>query len=621
MKYKKIVSIVLSACLALCINVKPVFAIDDNGKIDLYEAFSSNQDKMKTEVGSRIYKWSMHLPDDGTIYKSEQANYFNMSTSSYQSNIQLEVDKNRDNVTLEELLYKMQNRPNNRYFYYGDDKEYVMDIRSDESGQKYIHIIKANQMYDSYMVNEAAQEFSDYIENRIYVSNNYIYNLTITMKGAFYREHEEMFNKLSSSFKLSFDNNNPYIKELSDSVSTTRDYSNSSYGWKITLSPYWRVNGVPNARTQYFVPVYSDDELNMSYKPEANIEGEYDVQEGLVVTLLGSVNSNETAASFGEKELTNFKNNYNSKVYEILDYGKKTQSNLDTYHSVIRYKTITGKPYVVHNLYVVGNGYKYTVSATMKDEKYADAKKRADFENMLNSFSLSKNNLSKYLGKIVLAESLIDVNSSKDFKMKKYDFTTKLTKTWNTSDNDFYYGSNYYKGMSESYQPGWDYRANITNNEFINATEAASNINISMVAGLNAGDMNELINNRAESLSKDDEVRMGLAKITIKSCQYGNAEIYYISKEYDLNSVLSFVQSDKTKTYDFEKLQNQYDYIVKVGNNTYTQSISLPLAMTTEINKAKVNKIWSDTSICGTNYSKYDLSWKLHTLEEFNADK
>jgi homocitrate synthase NifV len=114
------------------------------------------------------------------------------------------------------------------------------------------------------MVDEAAEELRDYIENRIYVTNNYIYNLTISMNGEFYKQHEEMFDKLSSSFKLSFDEKNPYIKELSDSVSTTREYKNTSYGWKLVMSPYWKVEGTPNARNQSFRPVYSDEELNVS---------------------------------------------------------------------------------------------------------------------------------------------------------------------------------------------------------------------------------------------------------------------------------------------------------------------------------------------------------------------
>lgn len=508
MRNKKIISVILSICLTTGLSVKTAYAADDNGKIDLYQVFSSKANAMKTEVGSRIYKWSMHLPDDGVIYKSQQANYFSMSTTSYQSDIQLEIDKNKNNLTLEEYLYNLQNKPKNSFFYYDDDKEFSMSIQNDGTGKRYIRIIKADQIYDYYMVNEAAEESGNYIENRIYIENNYIYNLTVSMKTAYYKEHQEMFDKLISSFKISFDEKNPYIKELSDSVSTQRKFTNASYGWQITLNPYWKVDGIANARVQNFIPVYSDEELNMSSKDQSSEDDPYKVEEGVTVSLVNSAVSGETAESFGEKELNDFKSNYNSSAYDILSCGKKIQNNLDMYSLVIRNKTITGKPYVVHSLYVIGNGYKYIVSATMKDEKYNDAQKRTEFENMINSFALSRSNLSKYLGKIIPADSLININESKDFKLKKYSFGTKLTKGWDISDNS---NTDYYAYNQKFMQQ--DYNGNITNSEYSSAVDPFSNINLIINAGLDASEINENIKKRAETLSADDECLWDLQRL------------------------------------------------------------------------------------------------------------
>jgi hypothetical protein len=145
---------------------------------------------MKNEVGSRIYKWSMHLPDDAIVYKSDRVNYFNMSTISYKSSVGLEVNKNKDKLSLEDELYQMQNNSDREDFGEWGDKEFAVDIAKDESGQRYIRIIKSSKGYDYFMVDEAAEELRDYIENRIYVTNNYIYNLTISMNGEFYKQHE-----------------------------------------------------------------------------------------------------------------------------------------------------------------------------------------------------------------------------------------------------------------------------------------------------------------------------------------------------------------------------------------------------------------------------------------------
>lgn len=617
---KRVTAFMLCTVIAVGLNLPTVvYAKDDNGKIDLYEVFSSKEDRLKTEVGSRIYKWSMHLPDDGVIYKSDKANYFNMSTTSYQTTIQLQVEKNEGDLTIEELLYKMQNNKPKEFFNFpgNGDKEYVEDIATDEAGQKYIRIIKSSQIYDYFLVNSAAEELGNYIENRIYIANNYIYNITVNMEGKYYRQHQEMFDKLVSSFKLSYDEKNPYIKELSDSVSSTREFKNASYGYKITMSPYWRVEGTPNSRIQSFSPVYSDEELNIDKNAPKKDEDAFKVNEGIVVSLVSSAEKDETVAKWAAKELEELKNNYNSETYEVLKNETSIQGGTNVQNVVIRYKTVTNNPYIVHNLYVIGNGYKYLISATMKEEKYNDASKKSEFENMLNSFTLDKDSISKYLGEILSASSIVDLNSPKEFKLKKYDFTTKLTKDFSTPENG--YGLDYNQFYGRTFYPG-DNRGNISNNEAINIIEAASNIQVTISAGLDTNEIDEAVKLRASDLLKNDEVRMGLAKVNIQSAEYEGAQLYCIQKEYDLDAINKFVKEDQTKIYDLTKLQNQYEYIIKIGKDTYNESVTLPVANNTVNNKAKIESVWNNTVIKQKNYSLLKIDWKQRTLDEFNSD-
>lgn len=609
MNKNKVTATLLTLCLLLGLTTTKVQAIDDDGKIDLYQVFSNKVDQLKTEVGSRIYKWSMHLPDDGIVYKSDNANYFNMATASYKSSVQLEVEKNKDELSLEEYLYKMQNTTKNYFYRFEQEKELLIDIAEDSLGERYIRIIKSDPYIDYYLVDTAAQEMGDYVENRIYIKNNYIYNLTIVMDGQFYREHEEMFEKLAASFKLSFDEKNLYIKELSDSVSTTREYKNTSYGWKLVMSPYWKVDGAPNARVQKLIAVYSDDELE-EVKEEKNEEGIM-VPEGITVNLVSSANKDETASNWAQEDIQILKDKYNNEVYEILNNKAEKQGDVNVHHVVIRYKTVTKNPYVVHNLYAVGNGYKYLVTATMKEEQYNDATKRAAFENMINSFILDKTCISEYLGKIISAKSLINLNDPKEVKLKKYDFQTKVTKSFNTSrEEDFYYDDYMY------YEYG--YKESISNSEYVSASDPINNIIIYMYAGLDTSKIKEAIKNRAEVYLNDDEISMGLATVKIKSAQYNGAEIYYIEKEYDLNAIKNFVKEDDTKGYDLEELRNEYEYIIKIGKDIYTQSITLPVANMTSKNEAKVNSIWSNTTINKVNYSKLNINWSEHKLEDFD---
>ncbi|SHH17152.1 hypothetical protein [Tepidibacter thalassicus] len=611
---KKLFSFLVSACLVTGLATPVVYAVDDDGKIDLYEVFSSKEDKMKNEVGSRIYKWSMHLPDDAIIYKSEQANNFRMSTNSYKASVELEINKNKDNLTLEEMLYKIQNASRDDFFWKFGEKEFVVDIERDDWGQRYIRIIKADKAYDYFMVDEAAEELGEYIENRIYIANNYIYNLEITMDGEFYKGHEEMFEKLVSSFKLSFEENNPYIKELSDSVSTAREYKNTSYGWKIVMSPYWKIEGTPNSRYQKFSPVYSDEELNEEKKSEEDVDDELKVSEGVAVSLISSAEANENASKWAKEEIELIKDNYNTDVYDILKSEPKKQGDMDAYHVVIRYKTVTKKPYIVHNLYVVGNGYKYLVSARMTEEQYKDDKKRKSFENMINSFKLDKECFSKYLGKIITAKSIMNLNDLKELKMKKYDFKTKITKSWNvSSDRDYFYDDFYYSRFDDS-----AYRGDISNDEYISACEVTSNMCLDMSASLNTDEIDEIIKNRVERFLDDNEVNMGLANVKIKSGNYKGASIYYIEKEYNLDKIKTFVNENQNKIYNLEELKNEYEYIIKIGEDTYIQTITLPVANTTSKNMLNVKNIWENTFINKVNYTNVNIQWKEHSLEEFD---
>ncbi|MCB2311337.1 hypothetical protein LGL55_08730 [Clostridium tagluense] len=618
MNKNKATAIVLTLCLSIGLTAPSVQAKVDDGKIDLYQAFSNKADQMKTGVGSRIYKWSMHLPDDGIVFKSDRANFFNMATASYKSGVQLQVEKNKDELSLEELLYKMQNATTRDLYRVEQEKELVINIAKDSSGEEYIRIIKSNPFIDYLLVDEAAQQLGEYVENRIYIKNNYIYNLTITMKGDFYREHKEMFDKLTSSFKLSFDEKNAFIKELSDSVSTTREYKNTSYGWKMIMSPYWRVEGIPNARTQKFTPVYSDEELEQVEKKVKNDEKEFKVPEGVSVSLISSAGKDETASKWAAEEIQVLKDKYNSEVYEILRNETKTQANINVHHVVIRYKTVTKNQYIVHQLYVVGNGYKYLVTATMKEEQYNDAKKKNAFESMINSFSLDKEGISEYLGEIITAKSLINLNDSKEVKMKKYDFGTKLTRSFNISRNGYNFNDSY-SGVDLYADP--NYRGDISNNECLSALEPTSNIRVDMYSGLDTKEMSETIKNRIEIYLKDDEIHMGLANIKIQSGEYKGAKLYYIEKEYDLNAIKKFVKEDETKIYDLESLKNQYEYIIKTGKDIYTESITLPVSNMTSNNKAKVNSIWENTTISKINYSKASIQWKQHNLSEFDKEK
>ncbi|MEL7597912.1 MAG: hypothetical protein AAGU01_06895, partial [Clostridiaceae bacterium] len=200
-------------------------------------------------------------------------------------------------------------------------------------------------------------------------------------------------------------------------------------------------------------------------------------------------------------------------------------------------------------------------------------------------------------------------------------FNTKVTKSWNTFGEGFGFDDELYNDEFFYKYGEQIYRENISNNEYVNAFESSSNMRVDMFAGLNTSKINEIIQGKAEGYLNNDEIRMGLAKIKIESSQYNGAEVYYLEKEYDLDAVKKFVNEDETKIYDLKGLENEYTHIIKIGQDTYTQTITLPVANMTSKNKAKVNEIWGNTTINKTNYSKLNLKWQQHKLEDFDKEK
>ncbi|AKL96819.1 hypothetical protein CACET_c33760 [Clostridium aceticum] len=618
MKYKKC-TIVLVLCLSIFIASIPSFAYAlEDGVIDLYEVFSNTKDRMKTEVGSRIFKWSMHLPDDAVVYKSDRVNYFNMSTDSYKSQVSLEVIKNEQKYSLEDILYSKQMNTNDfNYYWYYSQKEFTFNIQQDDHGEKHIRIIKMDPYYDYYLVDAAAEEFSSYIENRIYIKNDYIYNLEIRMEGRYYRENPEMFSKLASSFILDYDENNPYIKELSDSVSEPRLYENTSYGWEITVNPYWKEEGISNARVQQFTAVYSHEEIYGNEKNEEAQESQtlldhyLPFREGISVSLVSSAAANETAEIWGRQEIEQLQQNYNDKVYEILLTEKVTLGDVEGYRVKVKYSTAPQNPYIVDTLYVIGKGYKYRVVASISDNKYKEPKTKEAFESMLKSFKLT-NQHSKYLGKILDPTDLINWNASKEIKTKKYNFKATLTRKWHTYDN--FYSGNYY-GYYDYYDKY--YYGHISNQESVNAYQTGNNLNLMMMAGFDTRGIEDSIHDYVKNLLDRDEVRIGLASVDVSSTAVESVKLYRIITEYDLAGMNEFAENNATKSYDYNQLNNQYTYMIKVGNDLYTQTVSIPLANTTAYTKAEMEKVWKNTQINGINYSPKIKNWHQHKLSEF----
>ncbi len=550
-------------------------SLKDDGHIDLYEIFSKERDAIKTQVGSRFYKWSIHLPNDAIIYKTDRVNHFSMYSENYKTNISLDVVANKDAYSLEDILYEIQAKdsaspPNWQRL----EKEYTSTINRDHRGYRYIQIIKVDPFYDYFLVDKAAEEYNSYIENRIYIANNFIYNLQVNMEGKYFRENPEMFEKLISSFVTSYDETKPYIKELSDSISEARVYKNTSYGWKITLNPYWKKEGMPNARNQYFKPVYTYDEIN-------DLADDQRKKGGISVNLISSLSAAESLESWFKNELQLLERNYNPGIYKVIAINEINLGQLAAYRLKVKFRDKPHESYIVDTIYTVGNGYKYKIEANLPYEDYTNTESYQAYDNMLKSFRLTRDH-SSYLGEILDASKLINEQDKRKLAIRDQDFEILLSKNWLIDQES--------TGDLAAYQ-------------------SSNNLTLFVATNLDSRAFEDIIQDYLSPIFAQDEVRLGLAQIMVESANTKGINLCRISVVYDLDRVDKFSKDKEDLVYSYNSLLNQHIQIIQKDNVLYNQRISIPLTNTNSYTMEEINQVWEESKVYGIRIGSPKINW------------
>lgn len=258
------------------------FAKDDSGRIDFYKAFSKSEENIDM-IGNRIYNWSIYLPSDAVIDKNPKATTFNMNSSSFKTNVSINVYKNIHNLSLEQIYAASVSKNSYDYYdYYSYDYKCSANIQTNKQGNRYILLTSIAPEYSSFgtSTSDAEEEKGTYNEERTYLGKsndiNYIYKMNISTDLPFFKQHKNLFNKLADSFKTTFDSKNPNIKDLSDLATSYRPFESKIYGWKIELAPYWKLQNQETSTTVSFKPLYSTEEIGLnsdSAAPSENTEG------------------------------------------------------------------------------------------------------------------------------------------------------------------------------------------------------------------------------------------------------------------------------------------------------------------------------------------------------------
>lgn len=609
-------------------------AAEDDGNIDFFKVFSKDDENID-RIGSRIYNWSIYLPSAAEIFKNSKATDFNMSISNSDTEVSVQVLKNINDLTLEEIYALLTTAVDGGSFS-SHTWKYDMDhvcsarIERDKYNNRFIIITSVIPAED--LPTGPDYENDDfkgtYLEQRIYLGENngikYIYLVDISIDLEFYTQHKALFLKIANSFRTAFDEKNPNLKDLSDQVTAYRKYCNRMYGWEIELAPYWKSQGIENAKQQVFIPLYSDKELGSgdsaagaaesagSAEGNPSDQGESRVKEFLRVTVVSSIPQGETFEEWVGQEIRNKQLNYKETLYEQLGALQELRiSNAKGKLLISRIRNNSKYNMIEGLLFVEGNGYRYQVVLCIKESKYIEKEGNETFYRMIKSFQLCDAK-SKYIGDFWAPESVYDYNGSKGVSMKKYSLKTVTGNSWINpegmwegmiDDEHEEYGDLPRSGFGLSY---------FSNYESLDLTEVKSGAELSIAGVLTSRPFDEIMKDllRALSLAEPEKSEGQISKVSVHKAKVNNdITVYRIIENHNIANMELLSKKDGKKFFNYDDLTDTYMYIFKVGDDLYFLEFSIPLINTSQSNIEKLREVWQEVTVDDINVGRLATKW------------
>ena len=670
---RKVISITLAILLSFTINIGNFsYARDYVGKIDFFKVFSKN-DENTNRIGNKIYNWSIYMPSDAVVNKNPKATNFNMYTSSFKTNISVNVLKNIHSLSLEEAFAIMLQSSAPSYGYSEFDNSYRCSAKIEENKDKNKYIVISSIYPESYLykASDDEEEAGSYIEYRIYLgkSNNvsYIYEVNLSMDLQYYRQHPNLFSKISDSFKTSFDANNPNIKDLSDQVTTYRTFENKIYGWKIELAPYWKLQGSETSINQLFKPLYSDQEIGTesgnsdnlssqdtpstsendktanptqtepsapnqpdSAQPSTDKSSESKpddtnaskIKDSLSVSVISSVYSEQSFDKWADNEINSMQSNYNKKLYtQLIAPQNMIIPNSKGKFVVSNIKSSSSDSIVEGILLAQGNGYRYKVILTMTESKYNEKTGKDIFDRILNSFAITKTK-SKFIGELLPADSIFDFNASKVISLKKYNLKIAANNNWSEAYSIYDGQTDDYSSYYYSYPSPYDsnYDSDASTNESLTINHPISGATLAISADIATAPFNDMIDdllngevNKQDCRSKDLNVKAFKSKV-------GDITIYKVVENYNLAKITELLGKDSKKVYNYSNLNDCYIYVFETNGEIYNINLSMPLIHTSTQNMKNIEDLWKEVVVNQVKIGEQATNWESVDLSKY-ADK
>ena len=354
------------------------------------------------KIGDSYHKWSINLPRN---LRFEYRN-FNGTTNVFVSDdgayfIRISISEHQDE-TMQSIL--------------ADGIGYAKQFTLIKSGIQKINGIE----YAGLVYRDSEYTYED----RTYISNGKVYYLELYMKDYNKYKGNSELQALLNSFVTKFSADGK-TEDLSDvTPEGFRTFKNRNLGWTVNVKPDW------------YAADNRDKENTVSF-------GRFNDPSSLYVNMY-SLDEGATLNSITEEEVKKIKDEYNAKYVQILDIKEDKINGVKCKKIYVKID-INGESIYVCDVYMVGENYRYYIGYYTIAEVYNDAKKRAELENMVSSFTFSEPDADE-IGQLIDPDSIL-VEGIKKVTNKANGYNFEVPVTWKeayTSDELIIYNSGNY---------------------------------------------------------------------------------------------------------------------------------------------------------------------------------
>ncbi|KRF38641.1 trypsin-like peptidase domain-containing protein [Paenibacillus sp. Soil787] len=353
-------------------------------------------DRGKTKIGDSHYGWSMKYPA-GLVkgHQSDDGDSVSFVDAKGDFSLMIKVESNvSDELSPSALLNSLAGNDENDYS--GADSTILERQYVKREGNPYAKIVGRSG-------NEG------YIQTRGYLHDGSLYTVHLFVSKEHYNNNfkQNSYNDLLDSFKLSFNDKDESLKDISVYSGGNTSYTNE-YGLSFDLPSNWQQSGYESSST-----FFNDD---------------YSQTLHVGVT---SVSSGDTLGAWVDRQRKQFEDSYVPKYRNMEEAEELTLAGSPalkvTYASTLGSKWNAG-----FSLFFMKDKYKYEV-----DVNYPKEEDGAAIEDLLKTLTatikVDKDSMDQELGFIQDLDELMDPNHTVAYKNEKFKYALQIPEIWTGS--------------------------------------------------------------------------------------------------------------------------------------------------------------------------------------------